>query len=165
MCLAAGIVLAQLPSMVTAVLGGVVLPPAAAQKLGRLLQSGLMLLTVALSFSRSAALVYNYSAPMSIYLALPPVRLLCHSMNSEIVFTGSELDPRLVIDGQRVSVHNVGVTYFRPFESAGILKRIMCVSWCYVPPGGIHGGRGSLELRVRGQRVVSLPIRLLLALG
>lgn len=95
MCLAAGIVLAQLPSMVTAVLGGVVLPRVAAQKLGRLLQSGLMLLTVALSFSRSAALVYNYSAPMSIYMALPPVRLLSHCI--QIVYAGGKSDFRCVM--------------------------------------------------------------------
>ena len=74
MCLAAGIVLAQLPDSVAVVLGSVGLPRAAGKRLGRLLQSGCMLLTVALSLSRTAALVANYSAPMSIYMALPPVR-------------------------------------------------------------------------------------------
>lgn len=73
MCAAAGIVLALLPDMVAALLGGV-LHLHAGRWLGRALQRGLLLLTVALSLSRTAALVLNYGAPMSIYRALPPVR-------------------------------------------------------------------------------------------
>lgn len=73
MCAAAGIVLALLPDLATPLLGGL-LPRRAARWLGRLLQRGLLLLTVVLSLSRTLALVYNYGAPMSIYRALPAVR-------------------------------------------------------------------------------------------
>ena len=72
MCMTAGVVLASLPDLAAAALHPIV-PLTAARRAGRLLTTGLLLTTTALSLSRIAALRLHYGAPMRVYSALPEV--------------------------------------------------------------------------------------------